>query len=576
MPKEQNIWVDNLVGLYQNSILGNADNRGLDSTFARESYIETALDAKLLPAIIEGKFKAVFLTGNPGDGKTAFLEKVHDQFKVMKAEILSKDASGWQIKSSGIEYIACYDASESFNGMSSDERLMQILKPFAGDSGPDTNRVVLVAINDGKLHSFFHHHWNQFRWLSPIVIEQSYKPLNDQKSDVVVVNLKERALIDINFDEEKSIFDRLLIYFTDPSKWNICQSCSSKDRCPIIANASALGWNKASKQTRARLKLLFALSHIRRRRHNTMRDIRSALSYIITCNQRCQTVHELIEHGNDNSFIQKQYFNSIFCAGDEALNEFQELDPASSSIPKLDRTLSQLYNQRRSNAFADVFINGNSYAEIAEESKNAIQWIASIRRLLFFEAETSKLLDAFDGIQDPWDLLPYRHLKIFVEALLNGKDSAQLKQQIGRGISQLEGIRDGNLAKEYILIRVTQSAKEGLTICRKFPINDFEICINPNKQSYVEEVPDRIIIKHIASGIHCVVTLDVFELLLRMSYGLLPGSDEQQVVLDEIAEFKSRLHRIQTKNLLLIESSGQVHHITQLDGRIIRTQEVNL
>jgi hypothetical protein len=571
MPKEQNIWVDNLVGLYQNSILGNADNRGLDSTFARESYIETALDAKLLPAIIEGKFKAVFLTGNPGDGKTAFLEKVHDQFKVMKAEILSKDASGWQIKSSGKEYIACYDASESFKGMSSDERLMHILKPFAGNNEPATNHVVLMAINDGKLHSFFHHHWNQFRWLSPIVLE---KPLNDQKSDVVVVNLKERALIDINFDEEKSIFDRLLIYFTDPSKWNICQSCSSKDQCPIIANASALGWNKASKQARARLKLLFALSHIRRRRHNTMRDIRSALSYIITGNLRCQTVHELIEHEKGSSLIQKRYFNSIFCASDEALNEFQELDPASSSIPKLDRTLSQIFNQKRSNALSDIFINGNSYTEIAEESRSAIQWIASIRRLIFFEAETQKLLDAFEGIQDPWDLLPYRHLKMFAEFLMDGKDSAQLKQQLGRGISQLEGIRDGNLAKKFILIRVMQSAKEGLTICREFPLIDFELSINPNNQSYVEEVSDRIIIKHITSGIQCVVTLDVFELLLRMSYGLLPGSDEQQVVLDEIAEFKSRLHRIQTKNLLLIESNGQVHHITQQDGRIIRTQEV--
>ena len=185
-----------------------------------------------------------------------------------------------------------------------------------------------------------------------------------------------------------------------------------------------------------------------------------------------------------------------------------------------------------------------------------------------------KMLEIFDGFQDVLELLPYRNLISFISFLQNKTDAKQLKQQIGRGISQMEGIRDENLSKEYILIRVTQSAKEGLTICRKFPINDFEILVNLTKQSFVEGVSDRIIIKHLQSGIECVITLDVFEILIRMSNGLLPGSDEQQVVLDEIAEFKSRLHRMETKNLLLIESSGQIHHITQENGRIIRTREV--
>ena len=73
-----NTWVDNLLGLYQHSLTGNFDNRGLASDFARKTYINTLLDNELLPAVLNGNFKAVFLTGNPGDGKTAFLEKVYD------------------------------------------------------------------------------------------------------------------------------------------------------------------------------------------------------------------------------------------------------------------------------------------------------------------------------------------------------------------------------------------------------------------------------------------------------------------------------------------------------------------
>jgi len=65
--EQHNKWVDNLLNLY----IGKIDAIGLDSEFARATYIETLLDKELIPAIIQGQYAVVFLTGNPGDGKAA-------------------------------------------------------------------------------------------------------------------------------------------------------------------------------------------------------------------------------------------------------------------------------------------------------------------------------------------------------------------------------------------------------------------------------------------------------------------------------------------------------------------------
>src|SRR2546425_9600607 len=88
-----NAWVNDVRSLYRNSDIGNKNNRGLDSEFVRETYVPTALDEQLLPAIIELRPKVVFLCGNPGDGKTAFLEKVQQILLKQQAKPIRQDPS---------------------------------------------------------------------------------------------------------------------------------------------------------------------------------------------------------------------------------------------------------------------------------------------------------------------------------------------------------------------------------------------------------------------------------------------------------------------------------------------------
>src|SRR5260370_20146075 len=102
-----NSWVNDVRSLYRNSDIGNKNNRGLDTAFVRETYVPTALDEYLLPAIFELKPKAVFLCGNPGDGKTAFLEKVQQRLQEQQAKILQKDESGWELEWDGHLFRSC-------------------------------------------------------------------------------------------------------------------------------------------------------------------------------------------------------------------------------------------------------------------------------------------------------------------------------------------------------------------------------------------------------------------------------------------------------------------------------------
>ncbi len=64
---------------YRNSCIGNNNNRGLESQFSRDTYVETKLDADLLPQMLEGRYRLVILSGNPGDGKTAFLQQLRSR-----------------------------------------------------------------------------------------------------------------------------------------------------------------------------------------------------------------------------------------------------------------------------------------------------------------------------------------------------------------------------------------------------------------------------------------------------------------------------------------------------------------
>ena len=73
--------VDYINSLYSQSKSGNLGNRASvnDRRYMMKlTYSPSKLDKKLIPDILDGRFKLIIITGNAGDGKTAFIRKIEN------------------------------------------------------------------------------------------------------------------------------------------------------------------------------------------------------------------------------------------------------------------------------------------------------------------------------------------------------------------------------------------------------------------------------------------------------------------------------------------------------------------
>src|SRR5512143_3040541 len=103
--------LDQFLMLYSQSEAGNGLTRGLESDLARRTYVPTKLDRELMEAVLSGKLRLVILTGNAGDGKTAFIQKVEEEAKSCGADIQRRDSLGASFMLGGLVFRALYDGS---------------------------------------------------------------------------------------------------------------------------------------------------------------------------------------------------------------------------------------------------------------------------------------------------------------------------------------------------------------------------------------------------------------------------------------------------------------------------------
>jgi Cdc6-like AAA superfamily ATPase len=74
----RNKHLDGFLQFYSQAEAGNGLTRGLETDLAKRTYVPTKLDRDLTPALLRGELSLVILTGNAGDGKTAFIQTVEN------------------------------------------------------------------------------------------------------------------------------------------------------------------------------------------------------------------------------------------------------------------------------------------------------------------------------------------------------------------------------------------------------------------------------------------------------------------------------------------------------------------
>ena len=565
--------VDSLRALYRNSAIGNADNRGLDTKFAIDTYVDTLLDLELTPSVRAGGLVAVFLSGNPGDGKTAYLQHLYAELTRGDSRIIQEEnLSGWILEVGSRRIRAVYDASKSHEGQGADEVLVDALRPLEGKSKAEPGYTVLVAINDGRLLDFFERHGEtHYSWLWRQVQEQVFSADDGESAGaVVVVDLKRRTPAAGGRD---SIFDRILDQFVAEERWSICEGCVARFECPMRFNALTFQDAAVADQVRERLRDLLIAVHLRRERRPTVRDLRSTAAFILTHDLACEDVHE--ERGNERSpaaDTSRLYFNATFDASgspDLLLDEWAQLDPAATAAPELDRFIYFHRKQPHSYKLESAFLKPEHREALSVDIglRHVEPWMKSIKRRYAFEAASSS-----NGMPSPHDVLPYRFFRQFVETLRRPDRDPALELVLA-GISRADGVpyaaRGDGLA-----LRISNPDELELVVVKQFPAAEFLLTSPSAPDGYVEGIPDILALEHRpatgSASSRLRIGLDLFEYLGRAAHGLLPGAEEQKALGEDLVNFKQQLLLHPTHEVVLVEGGRESHQVHSRDGVIYR------
>lgn len=511
--------------LYRGSVAGNGGNRGLDDQFAVDTYVPTALDTQLLPRVLAGELDVVLLSGNPGDGKTAVLVKLGEQLRTAGATIEHEDEAGWRMRLGDRLFTAVYDASESHGDLSSDQLVSAALDAVI-ESGQGT---ALIAVNDGRLLQFFDDHGGEYETWGFDVKDQ----VNGKEtpgSRLAVVDLKRRSLASEDGHDGPAL--NALESMVNHARWEDCSSCVAQDDCPILANRNTLNGQGAQVFDE-----LVRISHLRRRRRATFRDVRSAIAWLITGDRSCADIHEwrssnLSAMQLESALISELAFSTE--SSDYLVAEWSELDPAQVAAPGVDR----LFRTQGTSSQHPVY-NG----------------VDTVARGLYFGLVSDEAQQT-----DRTSVMSYRYLEEFTSMLRNG-DPERTRARLLLGMSRLVGAfgyTDDGLAMSSGMPRAAWA------ILHTVPASEFTVSIDDARSQYVETIADQLTLAHVSNP-SITLSLDTAEIILRAADGELVNDLATDAILEEIEAFVSQLARRPSMEARIVDSSGSVA-VARIDG----------
>ena len=582
-----NPFVTHLLTLYSQSQLSNAGTRGLDE-IGKATYVPTYLDEKLKPALLKGEFRLVVISGNAGDGKTAFIQQF-ETFAESKGAQIQRGANGAVFQLNGHTYQSNYDGSQDEGDEHNDAVLQKFFGPFAGNdnsSWPE-NQTRLIAINEGRLVDFFLEHEDEF----PLLAEQIQQGLAGAAAEggVAVINLNLRSVVAEPEEGQPSILEQLIVRMSQQEYWQACENCDLKGKCYAYHNAKTFQDPVAGPKVIERLKMLYTITHLRGRLHITMRDLRSALAFMLVGTRDCDGIHQLYQNGgekNQNRILDGFYFNS-WLGGSEGSNDrlislLREIDVAEVSNPDLDRKLGFLAPQIHKPSRFNFDERGGYDEDLIEtlfrnlprdySSKNRARLIAKhrnylshLRRRHFFERRDSH-----------WkEMLPYESIDPFLDAIRKpGAKSVDEVTSILRAINRGEGLSDPARLGNQLALRVRQVDKGTIRSYRLFDGEHFTLRTEQETAShpFLESLSQALVLFYDSGDGHKAnlrINLDIYEMLMRLNSGYRPSVEEQEGFYLSLAVFKNFLSSVPYKEVLLTKAGHRFYEIRRSDDGVL-------
>ncbi|NDZ59333.1 protein kinase [Streptomyces anulatus] len=598
-----NSFVAHLQTLYSQSRRSNRGTRGLDP-HTMSVYVETALDRELVPALRQGRHALVVVTGNAGDGKTAFLESVERHARDLGAEFESARPNGTDFTLAGHRFRTNHDGSQDEGETSGDDVLEEFFAPFAGtdeSSWQVQGETRLIAINEGRLIDFLSHHHSRFPHLAKLANLGLAGNAIGQSVAVVNLNARDVTARPLDADGEpqdgESLLERMLDRMTNDRFWEDCESCDLAAVCYARHNAQTFQHPAAGPQAKRRLRRVYELTQLRGKLHITLRDLRSALAYTLTSGRDCAEIHQLYAAGEAQQVLDSFYFSAHLGSSpapdgsprerDRLLSLLREADVAAVPLPQLDRRLDY-FGLLEDRALVTVdgrgdrdrvllrqefALLGRSANERASQAAAHRRYVDTVRRLLYFELHDEERAER---------MLPYPSVLQFMELLSQATDAGtEERDAILRALNRGEGLVAPERIGDALALKVRDVPGGTIRSFRRFPAEGFRLEPGAAPASpYIESGRTSLRLSYQdpannqGGTAELDIRLDLFELLRRFERGYRPSVADLQGQQLALAVFKNRLAAVPYQEVILTTHGHDLRRIHRTKDSVLHMEEL--
>lgn len=580
--------VDYINSLYSQSKHGNSGTRAgsKDSELDKLTYTETRLDKELIADIEALKYKLIIITGNAGDGKTAFIRHIEDRGQYRQA-FTNKNGSTFQLN--GLQFQSNYDGSQDEEERANNDVLNEFFAPFFGlEDYTQAAEGRIIAINEGRLMDFLNTQ-SQLKALNNNIEDFFYNEGHTELlPGLMVINLNLRS-VTAGDKQNPSLLSQQMKKLTNKELWTKCHGCPIADKCFIKYNVDTFQDSSAGDEVIERLEWLMRAIVYKRELHITMRDLRSFIAFMLTRDFSCDQVKKLVEYTRTEDIAEYYWLHYYFNitapktypnvdyfplptneSSDRLIKMLRETDIAKVALPAFDRDL--YYTDKKAENYLIFGDREQSLlAEFNERNQKLPGWEVNEKTAAVVSDRHQSFIrhQYFEGKFDYKRRLPYRFIDKFCE-LMKANDQASLaetKHSIAMAISASEGCDNAALTNGYLLLASNHVGDKISKSYRRFSLDEFELFVNKTDHltKYIEYESDSFIFRHKKDTfIQLTVSLDLYEMLQYIKDGFTPSVNDLKGKFIELQIFKNLLES-KTYNEILVTKNNKKFSIIRLD-----------
>jgi hypothetical protein len=446
-------------------------NPNHDQIYEEYQKSDDALDlhTKALDYILEvaDRSQIIVLTGDAGHGKThlcrRLLEK-HSGYTQDEARHLINHKCDGEVIIEGKDEAGSSKPLRVYKDFSELTPIVAAQK--VEEAKADTAVLTVICANEGRLRAVLEakSDSNGCRELLNEFHSSFKSGLASTDGKVHMVNLNYQSVAS---EKSDALVTQALRSWLDRRRWTACNTCDSRQSCPIYMNFELLTVSKdAVAQSRVmRLKGLLAASE-RLGAVITMREMLMIVSFAITGGLLCADVHRRRRSGKRGWQHRYAFYNLLFLNPPTLKPEQINRIPALSRLKKLDPGMraSRILDEKLINELGvfpteeldlcfqspttssgyldaadgidDIVGNPRNKKERTKEFKDSVEVVRSLRRRAYFDgiSKQANLLNAL-GFEYGDDF------EKIMKGRSTGADMSRIKSRIVAGLHTIQGIQ---------------------------------------------------------------------------------------------------------------------------------------